>query len=435
MKYLTLAFAALTIQITSIQALQHSKPRPKPSTQTGQPKPALTAQQQQLNDALYDASIEGDIEKIFEFLSLGANPDATCPVTTEWHPNAIRGATALISAANRGNFEICQVLLLGKATPEIRDIRGHNALMHEGIKKNREIFFILLAQSQADNKSFDDLHQIEEFVKKYPDKENHELESLSKYVDSVCVKCIKEKADFTHTDAAGMHLLHYAASWSSPAVCQELIQTLLLKDITLNPKNKMRETPLHLVQVGHEQNCRFLLENGATINALAFSKNNTLQSPLEYALAFDKTSIAEILIESGASCNPRIFTESTHHLLKKAIYTNDQAARAESKNIINTFLLCCKRYCPQLPRDIRHMLLDLVSWADLGNYMVDRRLRGLSIPTVFLKQAVTVLHYETMRTLKAAHIAFTYVEESQMNEAMEENIKKRLARERLLCNN
>lgn len=440
---LTLVFAAFTMQTTSIQALQLNKPRPKLSTQTNQPQPSLSPQQQKLDDALYDASIEGDVEKVLELLAIQASPDATCPATSEWNPFAMPGATALISAANRGNFEMCQTLILSKATPEIRDPRGHNALLHAGIKKNREIFFLLLAHTQADNKSFDDLHLIDEFVKRYPDKESHELESLTKYADSVCLKCMKEKVHFIRTDAAGMHLLHYGASWCSPAVCRELIQTLRLKEVTVNPKNKKEETPLHLIPVGSELNCRLLLENDADINALAmcekkrdhrWPKNDDMQSPLEHALEWDKTSIAEILIEFGAASDPDHFPKAKHHNLKKVIYTPTKASRSKSKEIIKTFLLCCKHYCPRLPRDIRHMLLDLISWADLGKCMVDRKLRGLSIPTVFLKQAETALYYETTGWLKAHGLASMYVEQ-QLSEGIRENIKKRLAKGKLLCNN
>jgi ankyrin repeat protein len=60
------------------------------------------------------------------------------------------------------------------------------------------------------------------------------------------------------------------------------------------------DTPLHsAVQWGHEEIVKFLLANGAEVNA----KNHQGQSPLHYARAFGHQRITNILIDAGADMN------------------------------------------------------------------------------------------------------------------------------------
>lgn len=437
MKKFTLLFAALTLQTCLIQALQLNKPRSKQAKHLTNIQPIISTPQQELNDALYDASINGDIEKVLELLGAGASPDAICPVTSEWRPHAIPGATALICAANRGNFEMCQILLMGNAKAEIRDRNGHNALLHAGIKKNKEIFSLLLGCTQADNASFDDLHQLETFIKKYPIEEYPKQEFMH-YVDSVCLLCMKEKVQFIRRDAARMHLLHYVASWGSPEICMKLIETLRAKEITLSPQNKKGETPLHLIPVGSEYNCRLLLENKADINAQSNSEdritdglklNDDTRSPLEYAERFEKQSISELFIEYGASCSPmqaNMF-KSEYRILKKLLYAPTKARRSESKEKIVALLRYFKRMCPQLPRDIRYCILMSICSEDIGNHMINRKLKGFTIPHVFHNHAITALCNNTIQVL--------YVHDVNVDEPdIRENCTKRLAKDKLLCN-
>jgi ankyrin repeat protein len=63
-------------------------------------------------------------------------------------------------------------------------------------------------------------------------------------------------------------------------------------------------TPLHLAAFfGHHEAIELLIQKGANLNAL--SKNNLAVSPFHSALASRKTSIAEFLLDHGASVNEK----------------------------------------------------------------------------------------------------------------------------------
>lgn len=439
MKKLILAcIASATFQISPSLALELRKTK-KPFAFKKEIQESLSPDQERVNTAFFEASLDGDVVKVLEQLHHGANPNTICPKTLEWYPHALKGATALMCAAHRANLEMCQLLLSEGANPAIRDPQNRNALLHAGFKKNREIFFLLLERTAVDNQSFDDLNYLDTYVRRFSHDDNNRnaldatnKQTFQKYIDDTARLCIRSQTIWSRKDQLGKHLLHYVASWGSREVCEQLIQGLRAREINTEFRSNNQETPLFEIPTGSEANCRLLLENGANPNASALMNDKEV-SPLMRAVKLGNDGIADILIEFGASSYYLNLSLKDHsHLLKKMVYVPMKSSLASSIKTVQTALLCFKRVCPTLPKDVRYLILDMIHSSDLGHCMIARKLSGFPIPSQFMKAASKVLLRYTMAYLKKN---YKVSDGSVIQNAIEENILKRLAKEKLTCNN
>lgn len=101
---------------------------------------ASAAQQQDLDQALLDAALAGDSERVAALIAQGANPDAANRYDV----------TALSFAADQGHVEVVRVLLEGGADPNVTDtFYGMNPLSRALFSGEGEDIVALLLQSGA----------------------------------------------------------------------------------------------------------------------------------------------------------------------------------------------------------------------------------------------------------------------------------------------
>lgn len=405
---------------------------------------AVSNKQQNLNAQLYNAVLESNTSLVVELLSSGADPNTICPKSLEKKKNALSGATAFITAAHLGNMKLCEVLIQAGANQKLRDSKGLNALLHAGYKKRTIPFTSLLSASSIDENTFDDLYVVEQYVKEFSQHEYHSSYAFEQYINALVDIQLKKKINLTKKDKHGNQLIHYVARWASPSTLKKLIVALQAKKISLDQQNDLGKTPLH--RNLSARNCEILLEYGANVNALDKTKRFG-KSPLYWACKRKKTSLELPLINYGADLSLKLEGETLlqfylkHTILDDLgylVFTPSITEINHSYNIIKTFLLCCKRYCPSLPRDMRYLLLLTLDTHDLGYALIGNRLRGKTTPIEFDRVLSQVL-YETslhhlVNQLEALKNKRTYLEET-IKELLHETIQKRLSKPKLYCNN
>ncbi len=243
-----------------------------------------------------------------------------------------------------------------------------------------------------------------------------------------------------------------------------------------------------LIDVAADENLdlmRKLLEDGADVNA----RNERKTTPLWKALyhSQDAGPTCQLLLEHGADVCAKPYPAETRMLARIAIenpalLTNiilvpNAQALSSSHKLIKTILLCFKRICPQLPKDIRLMILanrnriKELRWGKdenhiVGNVMIARKLQGLPILDIFKEITIHTLYGSTIRGItntlqriidreEAARpraIIHGYVItapapsllksrldfntfESTYGEALRKTVITRLEQNKLLCNN
>lgn len=233
----------------------------------------------------------------------------------------------------------------------------------------------------------------------------------------------------------------------------DLMQKLLTAGADVNARNEKKITPLWTA-LHHSQNpvpsCKLLLDHGADVYANAYSQEASMLTRI--AIGYPT-------------------------LLTNIVLVPNAQVLAASHKLIKTILLCFKRMCPQLPRDIRLMILAKREhlkdsrWGKdedhiVGNVMIARKLHGHSIPNIFKKTAIHTLYGCTIRAMLNRFERVIYQEEaarpvaiihgyivaapsqsllrSRINvdtfeatyrEALRRTIIDRLEQDKLLCNN
>jgi hypothetical protein len=164
-----------------------------------------------------------------------------------------------------------------------------------------------------------------------------------------------------------------------------------------------------------------LLAAGAQVNKNYRSYHGTITTPLEYYTLYRKnSSCCKLLLDHGADVYAYGYPSETRilsriaiedpALLSSIVLAPNAHVLAASHTLMKTILLCFKRTCPQLPKDIRLMILakrehlEDVRWGKdedhiVGNVMIARKLQGLPILDIFKETAIHTLYGCTMRTM------------------------------------
>jgi len=123
---------------------------------------------------------------------------------------------------------------------------------------------------------------------------------------------------------------------------------------------------------------------------------------------------------------------------------------ADSKKTVLHLLWCFKKLQPQLPKDIKRLLLPYASPIDIGNLIILQRLHGKPISFMFMKNTQDALYASTMIQLRIEfksarqielerHSAPLRVEFDKLEELFRTQLLatcvERLGRPKLLCNN
>jgi len=169
-----------------------------------------------------------------------------------------------------------------------------------------------------------------------------------------------------------------------------------------------------LIDVAADENLdlmRKLLVAGADVNA----KNARGVTPLWKALYNSQNAgpTCKLLLEHGADVCEDHYILSRIAIENPALLTNivlvpNARALSTSHKLITTILLCFNRICPELPKDIRLMILANRSslgelrWGRdenhiVGNVMITRKLQGLPILDIFKEITIHTLYGCTIR--------------------------------------
>jgi hypothetical protein len=218
---------------------------------------------------------------------------------------------------------------------------------------------------------------------------------------------------------------------------------------------------MQAVESRDEQSVTDLIAAGANPN----TRNQSSHYELDYTPLFASTqgvaseSICKLLLHAGAQVNTysnvmwadirEIIDRHSMDIASNIIFAPNPQMISDAQNKIMTMLLCIKRCCPSLPKDIRNKLLAELPTHDLGTCMIAKKLRGQQIPPMLLQHAIEALHECTFNELRHV-LATTKVyfpnrsctispEETDSWSAtpgnrIRENIITRLAQEKLLCN-
>lgn len=122
-------------------------------------------------------------------------------------------------------------------------------------------------------------------------------------------------------------------------------------------------------------------------------------------------------------------------LISSCVFVPKNQAIQESQKRISTFLLCCSKLEPSLPRDVQAFILTKLP-TDLGNCMISHKLQGKPIPFFAQQATADALYNSTLDFLKteiSERLPKNF--EQQFGDKIKETIAHRLAQEKLLCNN
>jgi hypothetical protein len=233
----------------------------------------------------------------------------------------------------------------------------------------------------------------------------------------------------------------------------ELMRKLLAAGANVNARKENKATPLWNALYCSQNpapTCRLLLDHGADVCASPYLSETRI--------------LIRVALEDPSLLTSIVLVPNAHVL-------------AASHKQINTILLCFKRTCPLLPRDIRLMILakrehlEDLRWGKdedhiVGNLMIARKLQGLPILDIFKETTIDTLYGCTMSTMinrfqiainhdeAARPVAIMYRQivtaptpsllrsridlntfEATHQEALRRTVIARLEQSKLLCNN
>lgn len=247
---------------------------------------------------------------------LANNPWWVDEVLTTKKPNVDvtdeQGRTPLMISTRKGNhIQMMHSLIKANANVLLKDKEGRTALIHAARNDNAEgVLFLCRAKSEVDAE--DNFHWnsalyatannnipmintlIEykaEFTPKLPGRDSPLFISIQNNNKDVFIVLIRDaQANIFYKGPSGMTLLMYAAYKNS----YQLIIPILNFDVPIDERNKSdysRTALMYAAGAGSMESVRILLDRGAD-RTLEDEAGNT---PLDYAIANEKTDIAAVL--------------------------------------------------------------------------------------------------------------------------------------------
>ncbi|XP_011696266.1 PREDICTED: E3 ubiquitin-protein ligase MIB2-like isoform X2 [Wasmannia auropunctata] len=190
---------------------------------------------------------------------------------------------ALHVAAEKGQLEICTLLLnIGASLHEV-DEEGNTPLHYAALSNQLEITNLLLSRGAIVNA----LNNVRRSVLHI---------AALKSQRELCTLLLDAGAFLHVVDQNGFTPLHYAAYGNQP----EITYLLLSRGAAINALNNVRRTALHVAaEKGQHEVCTLLLDAGASLHT-ADKDGNT---PLHCAALANQPKIMDLLLSRGAAFN------------------------------------------------------------------------------------------------------------------------------------
>jgi ankyrin repeat protein len=191
----------------------------------------------------------------------------------------------LLKAALEGNVEKVEELLSKGADPNVKDEDG-NTPLHLAIKANHLQIARLLVERGAD-------------VNARNKRGKTPLHIAAERSNEEAVALLVEKgADVNAKDESMLTPLHVAVDQGSLAIAQLLLE----KGADVNARNLWGKTPLHYAaRHPHAGIAALLIERGADVNA----RSNNGWTPLHIAAGNGNLEVVQLLVEKGADVNAK----------------------------------------------------------------------------------------------------------------------------------
>lgn len=189
--------------------------------------------------SFFEAAAASDTMAVSAFLSAGINPNAK---------DAVRGETALITAAVRGDLPVVKALLQGGADVNTKSEAGATALLRALEDQKYAVADTLVADQKLDLNA----------------QAGNGSTALIYYVtadrEDIVSKLLERGANVNLQDREGDTALHRAASHGN----ERILKMLLAKGANPNIKNKLGGTALMWAAAfGQDRSVTVLLDNGA----------------------------------------------------------------------------------------------------------------------------------------------------------------------------
>ena len=220
----------------------------------------MPLQQHELNEDLFEAAQDGNLEECRRLILSGASGSST----------DYNGTTPLHLAAREGHVDVCRYLVDKGADVSITDDGGFTPLHLAAVRGHVDVCRYLVDKGAdvriTDDGGFTPLHWA----------------AISGHVD-VCRVLVHSGADVKVADSSAWTPLHYVAFHGRANVCRYLTGEC---NVDVNTTDQYGRSPLHwAASNGHADVCRALIQAGATVNSI----DNDGVTPLDLAIISNKT--------------------------------------------------------------------------------------------------------------------------------------------------
>jgi ankyrin repeat protein len=232
--------------------------------------------QQAFSQDIYTAVAEGNVELTRQFLEKEPG------LLNQKNPDLL---TPLNLAAERGQFEVAQLLLKMGADPSIGDNENSQPIHLAAVSGSIPILDLLLKKGvDIETKDINLMTPL--------------LFAISRGQAEMSKHLIEIGADVKAKSITGLTALHMSTISGNV----EIMSLLVKKGAKVNTSTEQGFTPLHTAaSYGKTDAVKFLVENGADINA----ETKESAQPLAWAVGRNSLGAAEYLISKGADVNDK----------------------------------------------------------------------------------------------------------------------------------
>lgn len=254
--------------------------------------------------SVYDAALNGDTNKVSEFLTQGGDPNSMS-----------EDGRSLLCLASYGGTSIIKLLLDHKANVNIRNNDDGETPLHCAASSGHREIGELLISGGADvnalgNNGKAPLFEATEYS--YKDFVGLLLDHGAKWdIYSAILMGNMEKVEEFIRDGADVNEVNDWAptplAWAVRQDREEIVKYFVSHGACLHACKEVQETPLsYALQDQRKELARFLINSGADVNLISTmsdDENIDYATPLDQAIELGWKDIAELLIEKGADIN------------------------------------------------------------------------------------------------------------------------------------